>query len=100
MRGTIVATVVSLLLSTPATAEKLTAFIDMCKTEVKGDVKDKLGLRLSNIDHTGFCVCVGLSLDRMVSDKEIVALAGKPLSEDFVDKLEAAEGLCRVLMTD
>lgn len=94
-----IAAVASLLVYTPAAGDSVVpAFIDMCKTEVKGDVKDKLGLRSLKIDPAGFCVCVALSLDRIVSDNELAALVGKPLPEAFLTKLEMAEGLCAVLI--
>jgi hypothetical protein len=57
-------------------------------------------LRDLKIDPAGFCVCVGLTLDRYISDDEVMALAGKPLTKDFLEKYEVTQGMCRVLMID
>ena len=101
----IIIAAVALLASGPAAGDDgsvTTAFIDMCKMEVKADLTDKLELRSYKIDPAGFCVCVAQSLNQVVSDDEVIALdgkgAGKPLPEAFLTKLKMAQALCRALM--
>lgn len=84
--------------SAAASNTKIDAFLGLCKAEVRGDVKDTLGLRNLKIDPAGFCVCVALSLDRMISVEELRALVGQPLTKEFLRKYAASQGLCRVLI--
>jgi hypothetical protein len=83
-----------------AATGKLSAFVEMCKSDLKKDTRDNKAIRDMKIDPAGLCVCVAVVLDRIVSDGELVALAGKPLPSDFLSKAEAARNYCTILIVD
>jgi hypothetical protein len=73
---------------------KVSSFVGMCKSDLKKDTVDNRTIHKMNVDPTGLCVCVAVVLDRIVSEAEMLALSGKPLPKDFLDKVTATQNCC------
>src|SRR5262245_61506087 len=84
------------LFSPPAEAldGKLQSFIQMCKSDLKSENADNRAIKRLNVDAAGLCVCVGVTLDQIVSDQEAMAMAGKPRSPAFLLKAKASRNYC------
>jgi len=86
--------------SASAMSGKVSSFVGMCKADLKKDTADNRAIRNMKVDPTGLCVCVAVVLDRIVSDAEMIALSGKPLSKEFLAKVTATQNYCVVLLVD
>lgn len=102
MRMVIPLLTVLLCATTPTLAAdgKISAFVGMCKSDLKKDLRAGQAIHDMKIDPAGLCVCVAVLLDRIVSDAEILRMAGKPLPEDFLLKAKATRNYCTILIVD
>jgi len=86
--------------SASAMSGKISSFVGMCKSDLKKDTVDNRAIRNMKVDPTGLCVCVVVVLDSIVSDAEMMALSGKPLPKEFINKVAATQNYCVVLLVD